>query len=450
MWATWSIWAMTAVQAGAAPLPAHLLDLGSHTQAEVRTLTQAVEAAGGWWLEFETQLLVAAPAPALQRLTQNRAGTPLPALTPEALALQARACGVDERQHLPAIAEAGRFALVWAPRRFVPYATAPSSEWQPVLPNTVLGRDQSHRGDPQPKGGADPQILARVQAVDPHRWFSALSDLAGFDRSSFGNSIDGARDWLAARFTEAGLQVSLHTFSFNHSSTMVSVENVVATLPGTDLAHEWIIVGGHYDSRNLVITSTTQTPGAEDNASGCAGVLEMARVFAQVERRRTMVFACFAGEEQGLFGGHAFAQKLLNDGDLARVQLAVIMDMIGYSGDTDLDLLLETGSAHTGLFARYTAARPLYAPEARIVTSSTPCCSDHMPFIDRGVPALLTIQNDWNPGQPGGYVHYHTITDIPANITRATEMGGAILKLNAAILAEAVGLVPVLFKDGFE
>jgi hypothetical protein len=429
-------------------MPAVLLLLQEGSSDQLKALTARVNQAGGWWLELEDQLLIAAPSAQLQSLSAGyTVAQTLPALTPQSLALQTRACGVDSSAQLPAIAMAGRFALVWAPRRFVRYAAPDSSEWRPVQANVVLARDQSLRGPRMAsKGMPDPAVAARVAAVNPQRWFSAVQDLAGFDRSSYGTGIDAARDWLAQQFGAAGLSVQLQTFSFSHFGAGATVENVVAHLPGSELPDEWIVVAGHYDSRNASVTSTNTTPGAEDNASGCSGVLEVARVMAQFPRRRTLVFACFAGEEQGLHGGNAFAQKLSDEGDLDKVKLAVIMDMIGYSGDTDLDVLLETSTALSSVFSRYVALEPLYAPELRMVTSTTPCCSDHMPFINRGVPSLLTIENDWS-----SYQHYHKTTDVPANMTRALEMGGAIIKLNTAVVAEAAGIPPPpLFFDGFE
>ena len=126
--------------------------------------------------------------------------------------------------------------------------------------------------------------------------------------------------------------------------------HVIARRTGSLYPDEWVIVGGHYDSRQQNINDPSQSPGAEDNASGCAGVVEAARVFSQFPPQRTMIFVCFAGEEQGLYGGNAYAQALQTSGDLAKVDLAVIMDMIGYSGDADLDVRVcgaQPGVAHT-------------------------------------------------------------------------------------------------------
>jgi hypothetical protein len=434
----------------AMPLPAAIVALDAQPQFELDRYTRQIERDGGWWLEMEDRLLVAAPPTRLPDLIGHaRVLDELGWIRPGDLALQTRACGVEETAPLPVLAMAGRFALVRTPATLLPYKAPEVSEWRPVQPNQVLARDLRARGQmAMAKGALDPQIQQRVAALDHERWFDALSTLASIDRSSYGPDIDLARDWLIGEFGALGLQVSTQTFTIGGTATQV--ENVIARLPGSTLPNELVLVGGHYDSRQQSSTTTTQTPGAEDNASGCAGVLEAARVFAAFPPQRTMIFVCFAGEEQGLYGGNAFAQSMQNDGTLANVQLAVIMDMIGYSGDSDLDVLLETASSLSHLFPLFTEAAANYAPELRPIADTTYCCSDHAPLIQRGAPALLTIENDYSPSMPSGYQHYHRSTDLPTNITRAQEMGGGILKMNIAVLTAAAGFETPLFVDSFE
>jgi len=433
----------------AMPMPAALIALDAHPQFELDRYTRQVEADGGWWLEMENRLLVAAPPSRLPALLAGeRVVSDLGWIRPDDLALQTRACGVDEGPALPAIADTGRFALVRTPATLLPYKAPDVSEWRPVVPNRTITKDLKARGQmAMAKGTPDPEVQLRVDAIDTQRWFDALSTLASFDRSSYGTGIDQARDWLVGEFSALGLQVSTPTFVVGGSATQV--ENVIARLPGSLYPDELLIVGGHYDSRQQNIGDPNQSPGAEDNASGCAGVLEAARVFAQFPPQRTMIFACFAGEEQGLHGGTAFAQSMQNDGTLAEVDLAIIMDMIGYSGDTDLDVLLETSSSLSGLFTSFTAAAATHAPELRLISDTIYCCSDHAPLIQRGAPALLTIENDYSPSMPSGYQHYHKTTDLPANVTRAQQMGGGILKMNIAVLTQVAG-IPPLFANDFE
>ncbi|MFO1496369.1 MAG: M28 family peptidase, partial [Lysobacterales bacterium] len=161
--------------------------------------------------------------------------------------------------------------------------------------------------------------------------------------------------------------------------------------------------------------------------------------------QRTVLFLCYAGEEQGLFGASAHAQSLLSSGDASRVEFMLNMDMIGYSADSDLDVLIESTTLGEPAFARFGALAAAYAPSLRLVTSLSPCCSDHMPYLNAGIPAALTIENDWNV-----YAHYHRSTDVPANISNALAMGGGILKMNAAFLADTALASDRVFADGVE
>ena len=107
------------------------------------------------------------------------------------------------------------------------------------------------------------------------------------------------------------------------------------------------------------------------------------------------------------------------------------MDMIGYSTDDSEDVLLETSRDFKHLTDQFATAASL-VPGLRYFTTFNPFGSDHMPFIDNGIPAILTIDNDW-----GSYPAYHRTTDTIDKISR--EMGAAILKMNVAALAVMAG-----------
>jgi Peptidase family M28 len=353
-------------------------------------------------------------------------------------ALQSIACdSTDEKLHLPAILKVARANLVRQPRSFLPILKAqsglhavPKNQW--LTQRAVLSK-RAHRV-------ADPQIQQIVNQLNGNRWFAALSQLATWKRNSFSPELDLARDWLAAEFT--GLGQNVQTPSFNVTTSFLA-ENVVATQLGTTLPNEWVLVGAHYDSTNSSTTNTSNpSPGAEDNASGCAGVLEMARVLSQYQFKRTLKFVCFAGEEQGLIGSEAFAATA----PIANIKLAVLMDMIGYSSDTRYDVLLETSSALSAVFVPFQTAAADYSPGLAILTSTNPFGSDHMPFINRSVPSLLLIEDEWDT-----YGQYHRSTDTPSNVSNAVQQGPAVLKMAIAVLAQKAELVSNgVFANGFE
>jgi Peptidase family M28 len=132
--------------------------------------------------------------------------------------------------------------------------------------------------------------------------------------------IGAARDWIKGEFdsiaaTSSGrMTVELQTFiqpPVERVPVPTPITNVVATLRGTDSssADRVYVVGAHYDSRVTdPLNATSDAPGANDDASGTAAVLELARVFAPRPTDSTIVFVAFSGEEQGLLGSDHFAQ----------------------------------------------------------------------------------------------------------------------------------------------
>lgn len=431
----------------AMPMPATIVALDSTPQFELEAYTRRVESAGGWWLELDDRLLVAAPATSLPDLVSGRRVLDdLGWVKPDDLALQARGCAVHPGIPLPEIARAGRYSLVRTPANLLPYRLPEVSEWRPVVPNRSIAQDWRARGVlDRAKRAANPDIQLRVDEVDRERWFGVLEQLASYDRSSRRSDIANARDWLLGKFSSLGLQTSTHAFTMPGTVAVPQV-NVVGTLTGQTLPNEWIIVGAHYDSIQTNAGATAAAPGAEDNASGCAAVVEMAEVFTRFPPNRTMIFVCFSGEEQGLYGSAAYAQTLQTAGTLGNVKLALIMDMIGYSADSQLDVLLETSSALSAVFPQFQGAVADYASELAPHTSTNPFGSDHMPFINRNVPSLLVIEYDYDD-----YPGYHRTDDLPTTISNARDMGGGVLKMNAAVLAEAAGFNGnAVFGDSFE
>jgi hypothetical protein len=107
-----------------------------------------------------------------------------------------------------------------------------------------------------------------------------------------------------------------------------TITNIVATVQGTASPQRFYVVGAHYDDRVTdVLDFTSDAPGADNDGSGVAAMLELARVFAAHPASGTMVFVAFAGEEQGLYGSAFFARQMAAAGD--DVQGALNLDTIG-------------------------------------------------------------------------------------------------------------------------
>jgi Zn-dependent M28 family amino/carboxypeptidase len=115
------------------------------------------------------------------------------------------------------------------------------------------------------------------------------------------------------------------------------IVNVVATLhpaPGTPGSERIFLVSGHYDSRASEANDiTSDAPGANDDGSGTAAVLELARVLSKYNFRATIVFAAFAGEEEGLYGSTQWARKAKEEG--LHLEGVLNNDMIGNTSSGD-------------------------------------------------------------------------------------------------------------------
>ncbi len=369
-----------------------------------------------------------------------------PSLARGEILVRERVCpDLDPR---PALLRVGGYELMRTPpalRR----AAERAGRALPLPADGALATPFRARPEAKQPRAPDPRTAALVARVDPDRWFTTVIELSSFPRNSYGSGIHAAHDWILARFGEAGLETSSHAYVLSTASCPGSptLANPIGLKPGTSRAQEWIVIGGHYDSRNHALCdgSVNPRPGANDNASGCAGVIELARVFQGIATERTLVFACFSGEEQGLRGSAAWVQALADAEQLGRVRHMINLDMIGHAIDDRLETRVETTAEHGAWLPVYGAAAATYAPELTVyLQASTAGYSDHWPFLQRGIPAVFTWENGASI-----YPHWHRTTDLPANMLRARELAGGILRMDAAVLAELAGIW-LLFSDGFE
>lgn len=174
----------------------------------------------------------------------------------------------------------------------------------------------------------DPDVARILSEIDPRNIERIVRKLVSFgtrntlsvqDNPSRG--IGAARDWLKSEFQEIAqrsdgrLTVELQSFEQAKAARVpqpTRLTNVVATLRGTRPASaaRMYVVSGHYDSMCTSPTDATcDAPGANDDASGVAAVVEMARVMSKREFEATIVFMAVAGEEQGLLGATYYAEQ---------------------------------------------------------------------------------------------------------------------------------------------
>jgi hypothetical protein len=197
---------------------------------------------------------------------------------------------------------------------------------------------------PQPP---DEQLRLLLRDIDRRRIEATVRRLAGFGTRHTLSSQDdplrgigAARDWIHAqlqRYAEASagrMTVELQSFIQQPAPripTPTPITNVIATLRGDTAPGRVYVVSGHYDSRVTdVMNATDDAPGADDDASGVAAVMELARVMATRRTEATIMFVAVAGEEQGLYGSAFLAQQLKAAG--TDVQGMFSNDIIG-TGD---------------------------------------------------------------------------------------------------------------------
>jgi hypothetical protein len=183
-----------------------------------------------------------------------------------------------------------------------------------------------------PAAVADPRIKAALAEISAGQVQGEIEKLVSFENRntlSAGDSrlekrgvgIGAARQWIRgeleryARECQGCLQVFTDVFTQPAAKRVprrVGITNVYGVLRGTDPVEQKhiVLVSGHYDSRNSDPLDTTGfAPGANDDASGTAVVLECARVLSRLRFPATIIFLAAAGEEQGLFGSRHFAAK---------------------------------------------------------------------------------------------------------------------------------------------
>ncbi len=232
-------------------------------------------------------------------------------------------------------------------------------------------------------------------------------------RSTPTAQCDLAEQYAFERFQAMGFtDVAYDPFSFSGTNA----RNVVATLPGVETPERIIIIGGHLDSTSP--TASTLAPGANDNASGSAGVLAIAAILRQYSFRSTIRFIAFTGEEQGLYGSSHYATAAAARGDL--IDGVVIFDMIGWKNALSrIDIEGET--AWLPIMNVMDDACALYTSlDTQIQLASSG--SDHVPFQNEGFPAFLAIESEYP-----SYPCYHrtcdttgwNLPDFTAEVTRA-------------------------------
>ena len=255
---------------------------------------------------------------------------------------------------------------------------------------------------------------------------------AGHSRGPSGAQHDPARNNILALFQSYGLTAVLEPFTWSGQSGV----NVVATQLGVTYPDRVFIIGAHYDS--------VSNPGADDNASGCAAVLEAARVLSAFPSEYTIKYIAFDLEELGLYGSKAYCAAHASDD----IRGMISLDMVAYDPFTN----------QARIYGR-TASTPIKSAVASAVleySNITPAIygtldqSDHAPFEARGWQACLLIE-----GAVWSNPYYHTQNDrfeMPnyLNFAFATQMTRAVVGwlVDSAEVTVPVDALALAYPDG--
>ena len=215
-----------------------------------------------------------------------------------------------------------------------------------MLPRTLVATTMllSASAIAAPTANDDPRLHDIAKAISADRIEKDITTLVNFgtrhtlsETKSDTRGIGAARRWIQKEFeqisAECGGCLEVITVSDTISGEKripdpVEVVNVIAIQRGTTDPDRYVIMSGDIDSRvSDVMDFTSDSPGANDNASGVAGTLEAARVLSQYKFNGTIVYAALSGEEQGLFGGKILAAKAQKES--WRIKAVLNNDMIG-------------------------------------------------------------------------------------------------------------------------
>ena len=313
---------------------------------------------------------------------------------------------------------------------------------------------------------------AELRATDVRLVGFGTRNLFSETSSTTTRGVYAARAYLADRFraiarTSGGrMTVAYDTYVQPKTPDIpraVEVSSVIATLRGDDPARGIYVISSHYDSRDSDGNDPTRdAPGADDNGSGTSAVVEAARVMAAAHFRGTIVFACFDGEEQGLFGSDHFAKTLAARGVAVGANLNndIIGASVGHGGESEPNVVrifseaLPAGSVPRRIDVLGTEndspSRELARFAARLGTAYVPAMQpalvfradrflrggDQESFASQGFPAIRYVEPNEN------FDHQHQDVRVENGVTYGDELAyvdfsylARVTQLNVAALA---------------
>lgn len=205
----------------------------------------------------------------------------------------------------------------------------------------------------------DPEIETMVKEVSADSLRLYISKMVSFgtrntlsSTSNKNRGIGAARNWVLNKFNDfaktsngrltAFIDAAPYAADGRRVDHTISLGNVVATLKGTDPKDNRIfIISGHLDNqRTNVMDSLGNAPGANDDGSGCAAVLECARIMSKRSFPATIIFVTVSGEEQGLLGARYMAKKAAKEN--WNIEAVLNNDIMGSNNSSETNIIENT------------------------------------------------------------------------------------------------------------
>ena len=254
-----------------------------------------------------------------------------------------------------------------------------------------------------------------------------------------------ARNWLIAKYEQMGLETEIHNFTiasnsswgwnyYPHSNTS---GNVIAIQTGTLYPDEFIVCGSHYDSWSWNPITAAVAPGADDNASGTAGIVEIARILSQYQFERSIIYCNFTAEEFGLFGSAAYATRCKQENK--NILGYFNIDMSGYlKPGTDIHIHLIYPTSAAPLANYYTNVANIYFPEIPIAhfAALPGGDSDHTSFNQKGYYGIFPFE-DKDFDSP----YIHSADDIIGLSVNTPEQCRVFTQITCASISTLAGIV---------
>jgi hypothetical protein len=291
----------------------------------------------------------------------------------------------------------------------------------------------------QPLTAPDPQIIDMIQQVNESLLYYYDSHLTEFGPHVTGTETSmKVSQYIYDEFQTMGLAVEFHNWTFHNFTD----RNVVATLPGTDTSSNAIFVFcAHHD------TFPGGSPGAEDDGSGVAAVLMIARILSQYSFTYTIRFISFSGEDVGIYGSYMYARDASQRGD--NIVAVINVDMIGFATTAEGGRTIIFGgpkqSMWLGDFVHTVSS--LYRNQlnmtAIIVTGSDSGIGvDLQSFIDYGFDGLDVLRYE----QDSPWYHTQNDTLDHVNWTYLTKTTKFILAVFAELARTPIELQVIITK----